>query len=490
MTSETAPPPHEAILVVDDESAILKSMERTLRDAGFTDILLCNDSRRALDLVRTREPGVVLLDLVMPYLSGEDLLAALRQHAPRTPVIIVTANDEVATAVRCIQAGAYDYLTKPLDFDRLIATVTRGMEVRRLQRENDELRRQTLSPKLIHPDYFAAIVTQAPGMRAVFAYVEAIARSIEPVLIVGETGVGKELVADALHRSSGCGGELVSVNVAGLDETSFADTLFGHTRGAFTGANQPREGLVERAADGMLFLDEIGDLKLDMQTKLLRLVQEREYFPLGSDKPRTTRCRVIAATNRDLRARMRAGHFREDLFFRLGAHLVRVPPLRERTEDIPLLVGVFLDEAARSLGKAKPTPPRELYTYLSGYTFPGNVRELRAMVHDAVARHEKGVLSLRTFLDHMARADEDSAARPATAGTAGAIGLTFGADLPTLKGATSLLLSEALKRANGNQSAAARLLGISRRTMNRYAITGLTGFPSEGNEEPDEPETP
>ncbi len=488
MTPDKPAMPRALALLVDDDTAILKSLQRALQDSGLVDTLMCADAREATRQAIDHDVAVILLDLIMPHRSGEQVLAELQAKLPGTPVILVTATDEVATAVRCIKAGAYDYLTKPLDFDRLIATVSRALDYRRLQTENRELRKRTVSPKLKRPELFEKIVTQSPGMLALFAYMEAIAPSAEPVLIMGETGTGKELIAEALHHASGRAGRLVPVNVAGLDETAFTDTLFGHTRGAFTGATLPREGLVAQAAGGSLFLDEIGDLKIDMQTKLLRLIQEREYFPLGSDKPHASLCRVLAATNRNLDKRKRDGQFREDLLFRLNTHLIRVPPLRERLDDLPVLIETFLREAARALSKPKPTPPRELTTYLSSYAFPGNVRELRTMLFDAVAQHEKGVLSLRTFLEHMARADEQATTRSnGTAGPAESGGLTFGPELPTLKGITSLLLSEALKRTQGNQSAAACLLGISRRTMNRYATTGLLGLPSDGEHEPDEP---
>jgi DNA-binding NtrC family response regulator len=470
--------------MVDDDAAILKSMERALRDSGFSQVATCGDPRDALALALKVNPDVILLDLIMPHLSGEELLARLKERLPDLPVIVITAIDELASAVRCIQAGAYDYLAKPLDMDHLLVTLRRAHDVSALKRENRELKERAQARDLANPAVFASILTRSPAMASIFLYVEAIAKSREPVLIVGETGTGKELIARALHAAGECAGRLVTVNAAGLDETAFADTLFGHTRGAFTGASLPRVGLVEEAAGGVLFLDEIGDLKPDMQIKLLRLIQEHEYFPLGGDQPRRAECRIIAATNCNLRRRVRDGLFREDLFFRLYAHWIHVPPLRERPEDIPLLVEAFLDEAAKALDKGKPTPPKELFTYLSGFSFPGNVRELRAMVHDAVARHQKGVLSLRTFLDHMDRAEAQP--EPGAAFRAGK-GLQFEAEMPTLKEAIPLLLAEALKRCGGNQSAAARLLGISRRTMNRYITTGQIG-PTPG--EQDDPEDP
>jgi transcriptional regulator with PAS, ATPase and Fis domain len=337
-----------------------------------------------------------------------------------------------------------------------------------LKKENQDLRARVLSPGLRHPEFFSAIVTQSATMRSVFNYIEAIASSPEPVLIVGESGAGKELVTHALHLASQRAGKMVSVNIAGIDDNTFADTLFGHVKGAFTGAEKDRKGMIETADGGTLVLDEIGDLGEPMQVKLLRLLQEREYFPLGTDQSRHCNCRIIAVTNRDLRSRMREGRFREDLYYRLHAHLIHVPPLRERLCDIQPLVQHFLAEAATTLGKTLPTIPRELTTHLCAYRFPGNIRELRAMVMDAVARHDKGMLPLSSFHEHMNR--NENAAPPQTPGTTPAgDDIAFGQKLPSLQSATASLIQEAIRRSGGNQGAAARLLGISRRTVNRYA---------------------
>lgn len=310
---------------------------------------------------------------------------------------------------------------------------------------------------------FTRIVTQCESMRAVFRYTEAVARSPEPVLIVGETGVGKELLAEAVHFTSGRPGILVSVNVASLDSTTFSDTLFGHKRGAFTGAEKDRSGLVEKAAQGTLFLDEIGSMHLDMQTELLRLIQEREFIPLGSDTVKQSYCRIVAATNDDLLQSVQSHVFRADLYYRLRTHMILIPPLRDRFEDLPLLVDQFLNEASGSLGKPKPTVPKELFAHLGCYAFPGNIRELRAMVFDAVAGYQNGVISIGAFLRRADHATDSN--RPAAANGKG---MAFGSVLPTLKEATHQLLGEALARANGNQQVAARLLGVSRRTVNRY----------------------
>src|SRR6185369_15273589 len=273
-------------------------------------------------------------------------------------------------------------------------------------------------------------------------YIEAVAQSPQPLLITGESGVGKELVARAAHALSGCSGPLVAVNVAGLDDTVFADTLFGHVRGAFTGADQPRRGMIEEAADGTLFLDEIGDLSIPSQVKLLRLLQEGEYFPLGSDRPKRLKARVVVATHQDLSLKQVAGTFRRDLYYRLCTHLVHVPALRERKGDLPLLLDHFLEDAARALGKKKPTPPRELLQLLVTYSFPGNIRELKALVYNAVSVHRDRVLSMDTFMKTIIRPESKSAppaaSRPENNPFSGLD------NLPTFVEAAELLVAEAI----------------------------------------------
>ena len=248
---------------------------------------------------------------------------------------------------------------------------------------------------------FAEIITRDKAMGAVFRYVEAVAPSPYPVLITGETGTGKELVARAVHRLSARSGEFVAVNVAGLDDTMFSDTLFGHTKGAYTSADRPREGLITTAAEGTLFLDEIGDLAVASQVKLLRLLQDGAYHPLGADRPRQSRARIVVATNCDVLQAVNAGTFRKDLYYRLRTHHVQLPPLRERTGDLPLLVAHFVEKAALAVGKPTPTVPLALHQLLKSYCFPGNLRELEAMIVDAVARQRGRILSLESFKNAM-----------------------------------------------------------------------------------------
>src|SRR5512138_73556 len=391
--------PAFGILLVDDEPAWLKSLSLTLKScAGLTNISTCQDSRQVMGLLDGGEIGLVLLDLTMPHLPGEELLRQIGERHPEVTAIVVSGLNQLETAVRCMKLGAFDYFIKTDEEDRIVGGVLRAVRMVEMERDYREMSVRLASGELQHPEAFSAIVTADRGMLSLFAYVEAVAGSPQPLLITGESGVGKELIARAAHTLSGCRGKLVTVNVAGLDDTVFSDTLFGHLRGAFTGAEQVRRGMVEEAADGTLFLDEIGDLSIPSQVKLLRLLQEGEFFPLGSDQPKRLSARVIVATHQNLAEKEGAGTFRRDLYYRLRTHQVQIPPLRERAGDIPLLLDHFLAEAAHALGKKKPTPPRELAQFLATYSFPGNVRELKAMVYDAVSVHRERMLSMDSFV--------------------------------------------------------------------------------------------
>jgi DNA-binding NtrC family response regulator len=468
----SAPPyPAAPLLIVDDEQAFLHSAEFLLAAEGLRNVVLCPDSRQVMALLGEREFSAVLLDLSMPHVSGRELLPRIVEEHPELPVVVLTGVNEVETAVGCMRAGAFDYLVKPVEDSHLVAAIRHALELTQIRGENARLKQRLLSGALEHPEAFAEIVTRSERLRAVFQYAEAIAATPLPVLVTGETGVGKELVSVALHRLSGRAGQFVAVNVAGLDDTLFSDTLFGHKRGAFTGADKDRPGLLEQAAGGTIFLDEIGDLSAQSQIKLLRLLQERRYYPLGSDLPKPSDARVIVATNRDLTVLQREGGFRKDLYFRLRAHHIQLPPLRERKEDIPLLIDHLLDRAAQSLGRKRPTPPRELYTLLASYSFPGNVRELEGLVFDAVSRHRSGVLSLESFLQAIG-APAAAAAGPEGEQAPGQRALHFGTDLPTLREAVDQVVQEALRRCGGNQSQAARLLGLSRRALNNRLRRG------------------
>jgi DNA-binding NtrC family response regulator len=412
-----------------------------------------------------QEVGVLLLDLSMPHLSGQELLKQVTADYPDVSVIVMTATNDLETAVHCMQAGAIDYLVKPVENNRLVSAVRRALELRSLRDEVLSLKDRFLTDRPHEREAFAAIITQSQTMFSIFRYIEAIAPSPWPVLITGETGTGKELIAQALHRLSRRPGELMAVNVAGLDDTLFSDALFGHTKGSFTGAAGPREGLITQAAEGSLFLDEIGDLTTASQVKLLCLLQDGSYYPLGADRPRQNRARVIVATHYDVVQRVDDGAFRKDLYYRLRTHHLQLPPLRKRLEDLPLLINHFLEKAAGALGKPVPSVPLALYQLLKTYSFPGNVRELEALVLDAVTRHQGRTLSLQSFKDaiaantHLAQGETPPEAAPAA--------LLFPDPLPTLGEAEAALIAEALRRAEGNQGVAAGMLGLSRQALNK-----------------------
>jgi DNA-binding NtrC family response regulator len=459
--------PHFPVLMVDDEVQTLNSFEMVLRSANVNNLIRCQDSRKVMPLLSRQEIEVMLLDLSMPHMTGQELLLIVANDFPEIPVIIITGSNDVDTAVRCMKSGAFDYMVKPVEKSRLISGVKRAIEIRELQRENKWLRAHVLSDKLEHPEVFSEIITNSPTMNSIFQYIEAISLSPQPVLITGETGVGKELVARAIHRLSRRAGDFVPVNIAGLDDNVFADTLFGHRKGAFTGADQARSGLVEQASGGTLFLDEIGDLSPASQVKLLRLSQDGEFFPLGSDVARRSDARVLVATNQDLEALQFSGKFRKDLFYRLCAHHLHLPPLRERQEDLPLLIDYFLEKASQTLGKKKPTPPRELFVLLSTYHFPGNIRELQSMILDAVSSHQLGKLSMEVFKSYLRQKHPalDIDSKQVSSGEASLI--SFSEQFPTFKQAEQSLISEAMKRAKGNQAIAAQMLGITRQALNK-----------------------
>jgi two-component system, NtrC family, response regulator HydG len=408
----------------------------------------------------------------MPHMSGMQFLPEIRRRFPDITVLVMTASQELDTAVACMKEGAFDYLVKPVDEDRLVSSVKKALEIQSLRQQVNTLKQTFLNSQPMHGSAFAPIITNCEKMHALFRYVTATAVTNEPILVSGETGVGKELFSQAVHEASGRKGRFITINAAGLDDTVFTDTLFGHKKGAYTGAEKSREGLIAQAGGGTLFLDEIGDLSETSQVKLLRLLQERHYYPLGSDVPRKTDARIVLATNKDLKKRIAKGLFRADLYYRLAVHEIVVPPLRDRMEDIPLLTTHFLEEAAQVMGKPSPTPPKELFSLLKAHTFPGNIRELRALVFDAVAQHESRMISMNPFRKVInqtrssSTTEEEINLTGETNPNAAPI-IQYPGNCPTLKESEASVIQEALRRTDGNQGVAASLLGISRQALNR-----------------------
>lgn len=465
MTERTYP--DFKVLLVDDEESFLRSLAIALeRSARITNIIRESDSRRVLEIMAVEDVGLVLLDLTMPHLSGVRLLPMILEEHPDTAVIVVTGINQLETAVECMRLGAYDYCVKTDELTRIVSGVGRAVETVELRRVNFDLQKRFMAKGPSDMAPFSAIVTRDKTMLSILGYLEAVAKSPQPILITGESGTGKELVAKTAHVLSGAEGEIVSFNVAGLDDTMFSDTLFGHVRGAFTGATDKRLGLIEQAAGGTLFLDEVGDMSPATQIKLLRVLQDKEYYPLGSDRPKRLRARIVAATNRDLEAMRAEGTFRKDLFYRLSTHHIHLPPLRKRIEDLPLLVKHFLALVARELGRSIPAVPVELYVLLKNYAFPGNIRELKAMIYDAVSVCDSRMVALSTFrrrIGHTLQPGQDPVRRENTSEQL----FTELATLPTLEEAALQLMKEAMRRADHNQSIASRLLGISQPALSK-----------------------
>jgi DNA-binding NtrC family response regulator len=463
----TATSPHKrpTILVVDDEIYVRESLTAYLDDIGYH-VLEAENGKVGLELFRSSKPDIVMTDLRMPVMDGFALVEAIAAESDSTPVVVVSGVGAVDEAVRAMRSGAWDYVSKPIaSFEELQITLESCLERARTKQELERLRRHLTDGTIGDETAFSGIITNSPRMRSIFLYLESVAPSRQPVLITGETGTGKELIARAVHTLSGLSGPFVAINLAGLDDTMFSDTLFGHQRGAYTGADRVRDGLIRQASGGTLFLDEIGDLSPGSQVKLLRLLQEGEYLPLGADKVQKSDARIVAATHADLKERMERGTFRPDLYYRLCSHRVELPPLRERPEDLPALATHFLEKAASCLGKATPTAPAELNLYLTAYYFPGNIRELEALIHDAVARSAGRTLALEAIV-----ATIGGNLRSPIIANKDLMKCTvcpFAESFPTLKVIEDFLIEEALRLAENNQRLAAAYLGITRQALNK-----------------------
>ena len=443
-----------AVLLIEDDAIALRVMTAILRNSYR--VVPLSDPRQLAQTLTTHHIDVILLDLNLPHVSGESILPMLAHDHPELPVIVVTGTGDATVAVRLVKQGAFDYLVKPVDPKALQAAVSRAVQFRTANQ--DMVEQGTLRETLEKPHIFAKFATASRTMHRIFQYVEAVGQSANPVLITGETGTGKELIAHAIHAASSRKGEFVACNIGGLDDNLFTDTLFGHKKGSFTGAANDRAGLVEKAAGGTLFLDEVGDLPIASQVKLLRLLQEGEYSAVGSDQVEHAAIRVVAATSLDLEARITDGRFRRDLYYRLCGHRIHLPPLRERPEDIPVLIAHFAAQSARALNLSQVKVPPAVLDLVSTYPFPGNVRELQALVHDSVSRARLGTLSIEPY--------RRLSAQTGTAGLPPPV-LSFPARLPTIEEAVDQLVNEALRRTTNNQAAAARLLNITRQAMSQ-----------------------
>jgi two-component system NtrC family response regulator len=443
--------PERAILVVDDDEPQRRVLAGFLRKRGF-EALAVGDAAAALDAAASRTLDLVITDLRMPGRGGLELLDELRGVNPELPVIVVTAFGTVASAVEAMKKGAADYLTKPVDLDELDVLVARTLERRAIVSENRELRRQ-----LETRYHLQGLQTGNRRMAEAINLAARAAPSRAAVLIRGESGTGKELMARAIHYASPrARSPLVAVNVAALPETLLESEMFGHEKGAFTGADRERRGRFELADGGTLFLDEIGDLPRGTQAKLLRVLQEQAFERLGGTRTIKVDVRVVAATHRDLETMMRDGSFRDDLFYRLNVVTIELPPLRERREDVPVLVDQFLRRFAEEGSGAVKTVSREAMDLLLKYSYPGNVRELENLVHRAVVLSRGPVITVADLPLHLGELGSE------TVDASGSLAQRLAAFERTL-------LRRALSEAGGVQTRAARALGMSERHL-RYRL--------------------
>lgn len=451
----------DTILLVDDEQAVLDGQENLLRLNGYGSIVKARTAGEARTLAEAREIALTILDLTLTDEGGIDLLRWLRRESPETVVLVVTGASDIKLAVECMRAGAYDFLLKGSDTGRLPAAVRNALHHRSVLRENERLRKALVRPALEHPEAFDGFVTRSEQIRRIFHYLEAVAPLPDPLLITGETGVGKEVIARAIHRASGVQGPFVPVNLGGLDEHILSDTLFGHTKGAYTGAESNRDGLIKGAAGGTLFLDELGELSPESQTKLLRLLDSGEFFPLGSDRPRTSQARLILATNRQLPEEVAKGAFRQDLYYRVSAHEITVPPLRQRPEDIEPILRHLLALHSRRLNRPAIEPEEPVLAQLRRRRLPGNVRELEQLVLASLIHGEWVDVEIGDEADpktsRKAEPEEGCLDPVESRDTP----VSFGHILPTPSEAVEALLREAVRRYPSNRTEAATALGLS-----------------------------
>jgi DNA-binding NtrC family response regulator len=382
-----------SILVIDDERDFLESVRRGLITSGIKNVRIMEDSRKAaIAFEAGQEFDIALIDITMPQMDGVELLEIIKSTSPATECIMVTAVDEALVAINCLKKGAYDYLVKPISKENLVSTISRAMERRRLIEILDIQKRKTL-PSLSNEEAFRPIVTRTPEIIRILKEAELHATSDLPMLITGETGTGKELLARAIHAASLRSAETFTpVNMESLNPQLFESQFFGHTRGAFTGAAKERVGYLEITHRGTLFLDEIGNLPVELQGKLLRVLQDGEFIKIGTSAPRTVDIRFIAATNSDLDGLIRQNRFRKDLYYRLKGGWLHLPPLRQRRDDIPLLMGKFLEEYCGLKGTAIEEDAMSL---LMNYDYPGNIRELKSIVQAAVNVAQGRPISIR-----------------------------------------------------------------------------------------------
>jgi DNA-binding NtrC family response regulator len=444
------------ILIIDDEQAVLNFLNVLLMQAGTYHVDILQDSRQALDRLHKGAYDLLLLDMDMPHVTGLDILQGIEKQGIDLETIVLTGVEDVELAVSAMKAGAYDYLKKPVDNDLLLITMDRAIERKAMRQELAELKMDVRWESLENPSLFESIITRSQKMIKIFRWVENLAMTSTSVLIMGESGTGKELIARAIHKASARSEKpFIAVNAGVFAQELFASEFFGHIRGAFSGAYQDKKGFLEEAEAGTLFLDEIGELPMEAQVKMLRVLQDGEYFRVGSTKLMRSDVRLLAATNKNLWEEIEKGLFRRDLFFRLNVNTLSLPPLREREGDIALLSRHFLRRYCEQNNRKIGSLSREVLELLEHYSFPGNIRELQNIIQSAALFEQSEILRLSSlpsqFLEMVRKpvpSSQDDAER-----------------LLTLEELERNHIRKVLEASGANNTKAAQILGISRVTL-------------------------
>ncbi len=463
----------KTVLLIDDDESLRRVVEYNLREDGYQ-VVTAADGRSGLQRFQESSVDLVLTDVRMPEMDGVELMTRLKAMQPDLPVIVLTAHGTIDSAVEAMKVGAFDYLTKPFSRDQLKASVRKALELGALASENRQLR-QIVSERFS----FASMIAGSRAMRDVTDTASRVAASDTTVLLEGESGTGKELLAKAIHVNSGRSrGPFVTVNCAAIPENLLESELFGHRRGAFTGAIADKHGKFEVANRGTIFLDEVGELPLLLQVKILRVLQEREVDKVGETRPIKIDVRVIAATNRSLEKMTADASFREDLYYRLAVVSIRVPPLRERSDDIPLLVDHFLAKHAERLGRPRPAVDKAVYSAFNLYAWPGNIRELENVIERALVLDRDGVLGLDDLPDRL----------KANGQRIGNLRIELPDEGISLEDVERELLLAALEKHNWNQTRAAAYLDITRSAllyrMQKFGLErGKTAPSPEGSQD-------
>ncbi|GIU49959.1 sigma-54-dependent Fis family transcriptional regulator [Shewanella sairae] len=448
------------ILLVDDEATWLRTLSITLnRLVPEAKIDTCVDSRQVMSRLQTGDYALVLLDLTMPFHSGEDLLQMIRSEFPKTRVLIVTGVNEVDTAVRCIKNGAYDYFIKTDKVDDLARIVRRALEVVGLERNYLRIKESFLSRTLNRPEVFNNILTCEPALLDQFRYLEAVALSPEPILIQGESGTGKDEFAKSCHQLICPDAPFINVNLAGISTSAFELQLFGQLHTDEDGKVNAQAGVLHQVQSGLLYLNEIGDLPIEAQARLVDVIEHKQYYPVGSDRAYPVLCKIITSTQHDLLALNQAAKFRSDLLYRLRSHTIKLPPLKQRKLDLSMLINHFITLAAKEMGLSEPQQPSSLAQQLSEYEFPGNLHELKGMVFDAVSRSDGIALNITPFMEAINQSKSNVSSDNDQ--------IIFPKNLPTLAQMSDALIQEAMNRTANSQTAAAQMLGISQSALSR-----------------------